>query len=218
VKLAQSAAVLALLAAASGCRSSRDYLAEADRLFAARKYPDATLLYRKAIQEDPRSAEAYCKLGLAQRAEGSYAAAYDSFVRAVTLNPDLDQAQIELGNLYLGAYLMETTKSDVVHQRISNIAGRLLKKNPRSFAGLRFRGYLALSDHKPDEAISFFQQAHDADPAQADVPVLTIALDAGFQSLARFNRAFKADTGLTPTEFRRRAAAGRGEAESARSN
>jgi AraC-like DNA-binding protein len=39
------------------------------------------------------------------------------------------------------------------------------------------------------------------------VPVLTIALDAGFQSLAPFNRAFKADTGLTPSEFRRQAAA-----------
>ena len=47
-----------------------------------------------------------------------------------------------------------------------------------------------------------------ADPNQVEVPVLTIALDAGFQSLAPFNRAFKADTGLTPTEFRRRAAAG----------
>ena len=42
-----------------------------------------------------------------------------------------------------------------------------------------------------------------ADPAMADVPVLTIAMDAGFQSLGPFNRAFKADTGMTPTEFRR---------------
>jgi AraC-like DNA-binding protein len=42
-----------------------------------------------------------------------------------------------------------------------------------------------------------------ADPAQAAVPVLTIALDAGFQSLGPFNRAFKRDTGMTPTEFRR---------------
>ncbi|HKX40544.1 MAG TPA: AraC family transcriptional regulator, partial [Burkholderiaceae bacterium] len=41
------------------------------------------------------------------------------------------------------------------------------------------------------------------DPAQADVPVLTIAMDAGFQSIGPFNRAFKAETGLTPTEFRR---------------
>ncbi|MGE0424199.1 MAG: helix-turn-helix domain-containing protein [Reyranellaceae bacterium] len=42
-----------------------------------------------------------------------------------------------------------------------------------------------------------------ADPAQDEVPILTIALDAGFQSVGPFNRAFKARTGLTPTEFRR---------------
>jgi AraC-like DNA-binding protein len=42
-----------------------------------------------------------------------------------------------------------------------------------------------------------------ADPSQARVPILTIALDAGFQSLGPFNRAFKAHAGMTPSEFRR---------------
>lgn len=41
------------------------------------------------------------------------------------------------------------------------------------------------------------------DPGQAAVPVVTIALDAGFQSLGPFNRAFKAHTGVTPTDYRR---------------
>jgi AraC-like DNA-binding protein len=41
-----------------------------------------------------------------------------------------------------------------------------------------------------------------ADPGQRDVPISTIGLDAGFQSLGPFNRAFKAETGLTPSEFR----------------
>ena len=41
-----------------------------------------------------------------------------------------------------------------------------------------------------------------ADPARATVPILTLALGAGFQSIGPFNRAFKADTGLTPSEFR----------------
>ncbi len=47
--------------------------------------------------------------------------------------------------------------------------------------------------------------ARDAlrDPARRGLPVLTIALDAGFQSIGPFNRAFKAATGLTPSEFRR---------------
>jgi AraC-like DNA-binding protein len=43
-----------------------------------------------------------------------------------------------------------------------------------------------------------------SDPRQAEVPVLTIALDAGFSSLGPFNRAFKAETGFTPSEYRRR--------------
>ncbi len=46
-----------------------------------------------------------------------------------------------------------------------------------------------------------------ADPSQAEVPVITIAMDAGFQSLGPFNRAFKATTGVTPSEYRRLKAA-----------
>jgi AraC-like DNA-binding protein len=42
-----------------------------------------------------------------------------------------------------------------------------------------------------------------ADPSKRELPVLTIALTAGFQSIGPFNRAFKAATGLTPTEFRK---------------
>jgi AraC-like DNA-binding protein len=42
-----------------------------------------------------------------------------------------------------------------------------------------------------------------ADARKRELPVLTIALTAGFQSIGPFNRAFKAATGLTPTEFRK---------------
>ncbi|MBW7974083.1 helix-turn-helix domain-containing protein [Bradyrhizobium sp. BR 10289] len=51
-----------------------------------------------------------------------------------------------------------------------------------------------------------------SDPAQAGVPILTIALDAGFGSIGPFNRAFKAQTGLTPSEYRRARLAGAGAA------
>jgi AraC-like DNA-binding protein len=55
-----------------------------------------------------------------------------------------------------------------------------------------------LNNHRIEEA-----KAAPADPSQAEVPVITIAMDAGFQSLGPFNRAFKATTGVTPTEYRR---------------
>ena len=47
-----------------------------------------------------------------------------------------------------------------------------------------------------------------ADRSQAQVPILTIALDAGFNSLGPFNRAFRLETGTTPSEFRRQAGGG----------
>lgn len=69
--------------------------------------------------------------------------------------------------------------------------------------GLGFRNFNEyLSRHRLADAKEAL-----ADPSQADVPILTIALDSGFQSLGPFNRAFKADTGMTPTDFRRVSAA-----------
>lgn len=44
-----------------------------------------------------------------------------------------------------------------------------------------------------------------ADPAQRDTPILTVALDAGFGSLAPFNRAFRLAENCTPTAYRARA-------------
>src|SRR3954454_17906326 len=55
-----------------------------------------------------------------------------------------------------------------------------------------------LNEHRIAEA-----KAALADPSQAEVPVITIAMDAGFQSLGPFNRAFKATTGVTPSEYRK---------------
>lgn len=43
-----------------------------------------------------------------------------------------------------------------------------------------------------------------ADPARAQLPILTIALDVGYQSIAPFNQAFRDGMGCTPSAFRRR--------------
>ncbi len=43
------------------------------------------------------------------------------------------------------------------------------------------------------------------DPAYVDLPVLTIAMDLGYNSLPTFNRAFRELAGCTPSDFRREA-------------
>ena len=67
--------------------------------------------------------------------------------------------------------------------------------------GLGYRNFNAFLNHYRIEDAKLAL----SDEAQREVPVLTIAMDAGFQSIGPFNRAFKAETGVTPTEFRREA-------------
>lgn len=61
-----------------------------------------------------------------------------------------------------------------------------------------FRNFTAfLNSFRLDEI-----RAALADPAQRDVPILTIAIDAGFGSLGPFNRAFRDAEGMTPSAYR----------------
>lgn len=67
-------------------------------------------------------------------------------------------------------------------------------------------GYRNFTSFINEHRIAAAKQAL-ADPAKADTQILTIAYDVGFASLGPFNRAFKAATGDSPTEFRRKALA-----------
>lgn len=65
--------------------------------------------------------------------------------------------------------------------------------------GLGYRNFNDFLNHyRLEEAASRL-----ADPANAQLPVLTIAMDAGFRSLSSFNKAFKDARGMTPTAWRR---------------
>ncbi|MBX9860003.1 MAG: helix-turn-helix domain-containing protein [Sphingomonas sp.] len=66
---------------------------------------------------------------------------------------------------------------------------------------LGYRNFSAfLNHHRIAEA-----KAMLADPAHVDLPILTIAMDLGYGSLAPFNRAFREEAGQAPSDYRRRA-------------
>jgi AraC-like DNA-binding protein len=44
-----------------------------------------------------------------------------------------------------------------------------------------------------------------ADPKEARISISTIAFDIGFASLGPFNRAFREEAGVSPSEWRRKA-------------
>ena len=59
-----------------------------------------------------------------------------------------------------------------------------------------------LNSYRIQEATQRLQSTADA-----GLPILTIAMDAGFRSLSSFNKAFRQTQGLTPTAYRKSARA-----------
>src|ERR1700693_1033797 len=77
----------------SGCTTKEGYVAKGNKLSEARKYADAVITYRKAIQKDPKFGEAYYRLGLVALKQGDAKQAYTALTRAVELLPDNDDAK-----------------------------------------------------------------------------------------------------------------------------
>lgn len=65
-------------------------------------------------------------------------------------------------------------------------------------------GYRNFSDFLNSHRIAD-ARAWLGDPGRVDLPVLTLAMDLGYGSLAPFNRAFRDATGTSPSEYRRAA-------------
>lgn len=78
----------------------------------------------------------------------------------------------------------------------------------------RHMGYRNFNDFLHDYRLND-AAARLSDPAEAHLPVLTIALDCGYGSIGPFNRAFKSRYGITPGQFRNQRALARDSASRA---
>jgi tetratricopeptide (TPR) repeat protein len=168
------------LVALSACTSKQSYLARGNQLFEAGKYADASINYRKAIQKDPRFGEAYYRLGLTALKQGDANQAYMAFTQAVELLPDNDDAKEKLGDLCLSAYLQDPRRPQKLYDQVARLTEKLLARNSNSYAGLRFKGILARTDRKPEEAIALFRKALLVKPA--DPPLTAVLADTLYQN------------------------------------
>ena len=161
--------VVVSLAASIGCTITKQgYVAKGNRFFAAGKYQDAVINYRKAIQKDPNFGEAYYRLGLAAIKQNQAKDAYEALFRAVRLLPNNIDAKENFGKVCLSWYLAE--RLPALYKQITQLSEELLAKNPNSYEGLTLQAYLAFTDRKSKEAIDLFRRAlqvDSSDPAVA---------------------------------------------------
>jgi tetratricopeptide (TPR) repeat protein len=164
------AVVFAALLMSCGGANREKYLARGDQAFQNSQYREALIDYRKALQSDPKSGEAYYGVGRTEFRLGHTVESLAALTRAAELMPQNDQAKELLGDLYLMRYQSDRRAAEA-YEKVNAIAAELLAHNPRSFAGLRLKGYIALADGKPAQAAESFAQANQIRPLVPDVAV-----------------------------------------------
>ena len=177
--------LLVLLVSCS--RDPQSLVATGNKYFDRGKYKEASIMYRRALQKDRKSAEAWYRLGLVDAKLGSWGEALSAYQRAVQLNPGNTDAAARLADLYLATYLFSSTHPKESLAETKEIAKSLLQRNPNSYDGLRLAGYVALVENNPQEATKNLEAANRARPWQ---PALVLSL---CQILATGERAPEAE-------------------------
>jgi tetratricopeptide (TPR) repeat protein len=159
-----------LLISTVGCRDPlslrRKCVINGNKFYERGKFKEASLMYRRALQFDGRYADAYYRLGLAYLKLSSYPSAAAAFRRAVQLDPNNDDACVRLGDLYVRAGVREWNNyaRNQVLDGLRPLVERLLRKNPKSFDGLRLAGYLARVEGDGKAATQKFRLANEVQP------------------------------------------------------
>ena len=139
------------------------------KYFDAGKYEDAVILYRKAIQRDPKSGEAYYRLALADLKLGKIGEAYQALSEASAFSAGNEEIQSVFADFCFEIYVLDPKRPKGLYDKVANVAQQLLDKNQHSYDGLRLKGYLAMADRKPSDAIDALRQADQQRPMQSQV-------------------------------------------------
>jgi Flp pilus assembly protein TadD len=156
---------------AVGCRNSKYYIERGNSFAASGKFDEASLNYRKALQNDANSAEAYFRLGLSEIKLEHLRDALAELHRATDLAPERDDIRRELGELCLSGLIANPKLSKIPYQCLKDVSGQFLAKDPASYSGLRLKGYIALFDKRMGEAIDCFGRTNQMKPNQPDVAI-----------------------------------------------
>src|SRR5215510_9377224 len=153
----------------AGCSNARDYSARGNRFFAAGKYEDAEIQYRKALQKNPNLGEAYYGIGLIKIEQHKGIEAYQPLLRAVQLMPESDDAKRKLADVTFALYVVAPQHPMAAYNQVDSLADQLLAKNQNSIDGLRLKGSLRLLDRNPKAAIAVYEKANQVEPMRLDV-------------------------------------------------
>jgi len=130
--------------------AKRKYLENGNRYFSKAKYKEASIMYRNAIQKDPKFGEAYYRLALTEWTLGRTANAVRPLERAIELldknRPEYRDADLKLAEVYLMAAgeASANGKQQQLLGEAQRISKEFLSRDENSYEGHKLQADVAL--------------------------------------------------------------------------
>jgi len=131
----------------------QQYLTSGNRYYDRGLYKNASIMYRRAIEQDRKWGPGYYHLSLTFLKQGAIPSAVGTLRRAVELLPkgsaDYNDASLKLGEILIVAS-QSVEKNEQILQEATQLKTDLLKRNPESWEGHKLTGDLAMIDAAKD--------------------------------------------------------------------
>jgi tetratricopeptide (TPR) repeat protein len=153
---------------------AKKYVDNGNKYFTRGKYKEASIMYRRALSKDMKHPDAWYRLGLANMKLALYGEARRDFARAMELDPSNTDAIATLGDLDVMFYALDPVNNKALMADLKDITQQLLKKDPKSYDGLRFSAAIALLQRDLKTAIAKFQAARQVKPQKPELLLVLV--------------------------------------------
>jgi tetratricopeptide (TPR) repeat protein len=169
IRLSATLSVCLLLASCSGFDSEARYVGKGNQFLDQGKLADAVINFRKALQKNPQSGDAYYGLGRVQILQNQPAEAIQSLIQAHRLLKAREDVVATFADLCIALSARAPGANKQLYNQL-----RILQQDsdadPRlAYQSARLDGYLALADRAPDRALKAFRRADQIRPDQPEI-------------------------------------------------
>ncbi|HKP37107.1 MAG TPA: tetratricopeptide repeat protein [Pyrinomonadaceae bacterium] len=166
------AAALTLGACTTPEKAKAQHVARGQALLKEKKFQEASLEFRSALQIDEKLAEAHWGLANAYEGLQRYQEAFEEMRKTADLDPNHLDVRVRLGNYYL----VGSKQSSAAIAEAERLAKEVLEKDPNHIEGHILLGSVLFAQDKKTEAFAELNRAVELNPKRVE----------SYLSLARF--------------------------------
>ena len=161
-----AAFAFATLACSNPEKAKKEHVARGEAYLTEKKFQEASLEFRNAVQIDDRLAQAHWGLARAYEGMEQFTQAFEELRRASELDPNNLDARVRLGNYYIVGF--QQSKDDKLRVEAERLVKEVLEKDPNFIEGHILKGTVLFASGKREEALAALNHAVSLNPQRVE--------------------------------------------------